>query len=124
MAREGAGFAGFAAGDLDQGPHDPDIISMPDFQSLAILPWRKNVAWVPGNLHVSGKPWPFCPRTILTRQLKRARKKGYSFSRRRGTGVHAAQEEFRAKNTNRGTGSTTLRNPAMTCGRSTAISTS
>jgi glutamine synthetase type III len=79
MAREGAGFAGFAAGDLNQGPHDPDIINMPDFQSLTILPWRKNVAWVPGNLHVSGQPWPYCPRTILARQLERARKKGYVF---------------------------------------------
>jgi glutamine synthetase len=77
MAQEGAGFAGFAAGDLNQGPHDPDIISMPDFDSLTILPWRKNVAWVPGNLHVNGAPWPYCPRTILTEQLKRARNKGY-----------------------------------------------
>jgi glutamine synthetase len=79
MAREGAGFAGFAAGDLNQGPHDPEIISMPDFQSLTVLPWRKNVAWVPGNLHVKGAPWPYCPRTILTRQLEQARKKGYVF---------------------------------------------
>ena len=79
IAREGAGFAGFAAGDLNQGPHDPDIISMPDFHSLMVLPWRKNVAWVPGNLHVNGQPWPYCPRTILTRQLERARKKGYVF---------------------------------------------
>jgi glutamine synthetase len=77
MAREGAGFAGFAAGDLNQGPHDPDVISMPDFDSMTILPWRKNVAWVPGNLHVNGAPWPYCPRTILSEQLKRARKKGY-----------------------------------------------
>src|SRR5215467_13710877 len=77
MAREGAGFAGFAAGDLNQGPHDPDIVSMPDFDSLAILPWRKNVAWVPGNLLVNGAPWPYCPRTILCEQLKRAREKGY-----------------------------------------------
>jgi glutamine synthetase len=77
IAQEGAGFAGFAAGDLNQGPHDPDIVSMPDFDSLTILPWRKNVAWVPGNLHVNGAPWPCCPRTILSEQLKRARKKGY-----------------------------------------------
>ena len=27
---DGAGFAGFAAGDIGQGPHDPDIIAMPD----------------------------------------------------------------------------------------------
>jgi glutamine synthetase len=80
MAREGAGFAGFAAGDLGQGPHDPDIMSIPDFKSLMVLPWRKNVAWVPGNLYVNGAPWPFCPRTILSRQLARARKKGYTLN--------------------------------------------
>jgi len=77
MQREGAGFAGFAAGDLNQGPHDPDVVSIPDFNSLSVLPWRKNVAWVPGNLHVNGQPWPFCPRTILSRQLERLRQKGY-----------------------------------------------
>jgi glutamine synthetase len=77
MAREGAGFAGFAAGDLNQGPHDPDIVSMPDFRSLAVLPWRKNVAWVPGNLHVNGQPWLYCPRTILARQLDKVREMGY-----------------------------------------------
>jgi glutamine synthetase len=79
MARDGAGFAGFAAGDLNQGPHDPDVISMPDFHALTVLPWQKNVAWVPGNLHVNGQPWPYCPRTILTRQLERARQRGYIF---------------------------------------------
>jgi len=79
MARDGAGFAGFAAGDLNQGPHDPDILSIPDFKSLMVLPWRKNVAWVPGNLHVNGQPWPYCPRTILTRQLEHAKRKGYVF---------------------------------------------
>ena len=41
MANEGAGFAGFAAGELNQGPHDPDIVSIPDFRSMTILPWRK-----------------------------------------------------------------------------------
>lgn len=77
MKREGAGFAGFAAGELNQGPHDPDVVSIPDFNSLTVLPWRKNVAWVPGNLHVNGQPWPYCPRTILARQLERLHQKGY-----------------------------------------------
>ena len=77
MQREGAGFAGFAAGDLNQGPHDPDVVSIPDFKSLTILPWRKNVAWVPGNLHVNGHPWPYCPRTILSHSLETLRQKGY-----------------------------------------------
>jgi glutamine synthetase len=80
MRREGAGFAGFAAGALNQGPHDPDVVSIPDFGSLTILPWQKNVAWVPGNLHVNGEPWPYCPRTILARQLERLREKGYIFN--------------------------------------------
>src|SRR5208337_3249125 len=77
MQREGAGFAGFAAGDLNQGPHDPDVVSIPDFKSLTILPWCKNVAWVPGNLHVNGQPWPYCPRTILSHNLEALQKKGY-----------------------------------------------
>jgi glutamine synthetase type III len=80
MATDGAGFAGFAAGDLGQGPHDPDIISIPDFESLTVLPWKKNVAWVPGNLHVDGKPSDYCPRTILIRQIEKAREKGYIFN--------------------------------------------
>jgi len=77
MAREGAGFAGFAAGDVGQRPHDPDMISIPDFRSLTIIPWRKNVAWVAGNLHVNEQPWPYCPRTILLRQLDIAQQRGY-----------------------------------------------
>jgi len=80
MKREGAGFAGFAAGALNQGPQDPDVVSMPDFDSLTILPWQKNVAWVTGNLHVNGEPWPYCPRTILARQLDRLRRQGYIFN--------------------------------------------
>jgi len=79
MVSEGAAFAGFAAGDIGQGPHDPDIVSMPDLDSLTILPWRKNVAWVPGNVYVNGKSWPYCPRTVLARQLERLRQKGYIF---------------------------------------------
>jgi len=79
MISEGAAFAGFAAGEIGQGPHDPDIISMPDLDGLIVLPWRKNVAWVPGNVYVNGKPWPYCPRTVLARQLERLRQKGYIF---------------------------------------------
>jgi len=77
FARDGAGFAGFACGNVGQRPNDPDICSVPDFGSLTVLPWRKKTAWVTGNLHVEGKPWPFCPRTVLIRQLELARKQGY-----------------------------------------------
>jgi glutamine synthetase len=78
IAADGAGLAGFACGDVGQGPHDPDISSVPDFRSLTILPWRKDTAWVTGNLHVNGEPWPMCPRSVLLQQLERARKSGYT----------------------------------------------
>ena len=80
MATEGAGFAGFAAGEMGQGPHDPDMASIPDFDSLTIVPWRKNVAWVTGNVQVNDQPWPYCPRTILQRQLENSKQKGYVFN--------------------------------------------
>lgn len=77
VAVDGAGFAGFACGDVGQGPHDPDICSVPDFRSLTVLPWRKDIAWVTGNLRVNGEPWPLCPRSALSRQLEHARGLGY-----------------------------------------------
>ncbi len=79
MAEGSAGFAGFAAGNMGQGPHDTDMLAIPDFNSLAILPWRSNVAWVASDITVDDQAWPYCPRTILQRQLATARDKGYSF---------------------------------------------
>ncbi|MCL6639152.1 MAG: type III glutamate--ammonia ligase, partial [Firmicutes bacterium] len=77
VASDGVGFAGFAAGDLGQGPHDPDIMAVPDLSSLHILPWQRDIAWVASNLYVNGRPWPYCPRTILTNMLKKVSDRGY-----------------------------------------------
>ncbi len=77
MAEEGAGFAGFAAGNMGQGPHDPDMMNIPDFNSFTPVPWRPNMAWVAGNIEVEGQPFDYCPRTILKRQLDIAEAKGY-----------------------------------------------
>jgi len=85
MANGSAGFAGFAVGNIGQGPHDPDMIAIPDFSSVMQLPWRQNVAWVASNIEVEGKSWPYCPRTILQAQLLKAREKGYVFK----TGVES-----------------------------------
>jgi glutamine synthetase len=80
MAEGSAGFAGFATGAMGQGPHDPDLVNLPDFQSLTVVPWRKNLAWVAGNVQVNGAAWSYCPRTILQRQLARAKEQGYLFN--------------------------------------------
>ncbi len=77
MAEEGAGFAGFAAGEMGQGPHDPEMANIPDFNSLTIVPWRPDMAWVAGNIQVEGEPYDYCPRTILQRQLEKALDQGY-----------------------------------------------
>jgi glutamine synthetase len=77
LLEEGAGFAGFAAGDIGQGPHDPDLIAIPDPRSFTILPWRKNVARFACDVTVEGEPWPYCPRTILRAALERAAVLGY-----------------------------------------------
>jgi glutamine synthetase len=79
LVAEGAGFAGFAAGLLGQGPHDPDIAAIPDPDSLMVLPWRPNIGWLASNITVNGEAWPYCPRTILQRIREEARSAGYVF---------------------------------------------
>lgn len=77
MVAGSAGFAGFAAGEMGQGPHNSDMICYPDFRSISVLPWRPNVAWVAGDIKVDEVEWPYCPRTILRNALAGAKKKGY-----------------------------------------------
>jgi glutamine synthetase len=77
--RDGAGFAGFAAGEIGQGPHDPDLAAMPDPASFTPVPWQPNLARFACDVHVEGEPWPYCPRTILKRQIAKAAERGLVF---------------------------------------------
>lgn len=77
LLTHGAGFAGFAAGDIGQGPHDHDLIAVPDPRSLTVLPWRPTVARFACDVTVDGEAWPYCPRTILRSALDRAAALGY-----------------------------------------------
>jgi glutamine synthetase len=79
MLDDGAGFAGFAAGDIGQGPHHPDMIAMPDIRSFTPLPWKPQVARFACDIQVEGEEWPYCPRTILRRQIEKATALGYEF---------------------------------------------
>jgi glutamine synthetase len=76
---EGAGFAGFAAGEIGQTPSDPDIAAMPDLDSFTVVPWEQNLARFACDITVEGEDWPYCPRTILRRQVARAKALGYEF---------------------------------------------
>jgi glutamine synthetase len=79
LVSEGAGFAGFAAGEIGQVPSDPDIAAMPDLASFTLVPWEQNLARFACDITVEGEAWPYCPRTILRRQLARAKELGYEF---------------------------------------------
>jgi len=79
LLAEGAGFAGFAAGEIGQVPSDPDIAAIPDLASYTPVPWQGNLARFACDVTVEGEEWPYCPRTILRRMLARARDKGYEF---------------------------------------------
>src|SRR5439155_7771326 len=79
LVDEGAGFAGFAAGEIGQLPSDPDIAAMPDLDSLTLVPWQQNLARFACDVTVEGEPWAYCPRTILRRQLERAKQLGFDF---------------------------------------------
>ena len=76
MARDGAGFAGFATW-LDMTPADSDMFAVPDPDSMMVLPWKPNVAWVAADLYMDGKEVAQAPRNTLKRLDRMARAAGY-----------------------------------------------
>ena len=79
LLTDGAGFAGFAAGEIGQQPNDPDMMAIPDVRSFTPLPWRSGVARFACDVTVEGQEWLYCPRTILRKQLERAAALGFEF---------------------------------------------
>src|SRR5207244_3403891 len=75
LVTDGAGFAGFAAGEIGQLPSDPDIAAIPDLQSFTPVPWQTNLARFACDVTVEGEAWPYCPRTILRNALAGAKDK-------------------------------------------------
>jgi glutamine synthetase len=73
-------FTGAALGMLGQSPADDELAVFPDPDAIVQLPWRPEVAFAPGNLHLHGEPYPMCSRTVLTRQADRARELGWVFN--------------------------------------------
>ena len=43
LVNDGAGFAGFAAGEIGQFPSDPDIAAIPDLASYTPVPWERTL---------------------------------------------------------------------------------
>ena len=77
MAKDGAGFAGFASW-LDMTPADPDVLAIPDPNSLIQLPWKREVGWLAADPYMNGKPVGHAPRNILKRMKDKAAEAGFT----------------------------------------------
>ena len=75
MQEDGAGFAGFATW-LDMTPAHPDMLAVPDADAVIILPWNKEIAWVPSNCVMEGEDVAQAPRNVLRRLIAEAATKG------------------------------------------------
>ena len=75
MQEEGAGFAGFATW-LDFTPAHPDMLAVPDPNSVIQLPWKPEVAWVAGNCVMEGEDVAQAPRNVLRRLIDEAADEG------------------------------------------------
>ncbi len=73
-------FTGAALDLLGQSPADDELAVFPDPDAIVQLPWRENVAYAPGNLYLRGAPYSMCSRTVLSRQIARARERGFLFN--------------------------------------------
>ncbi|MCF8482735.1 MAG: type III glutamate--ammonia ligase [Rhodospirillum sp.] len=75
MVADGAGFAGFATW-LDMTPAYPDMLAVPDTDTVIQLPWKPEVAWVAANCIMEGEEVDQAPRNVLRRLVAEAAKDG------------------------------------------------
>ena len=75
MQEDGAGFAGFATY-LDLTPAHPDMLAVPDPDAVIQLPWKPEIAWVPGNCVMEGQDVAQAPRNVLRRLIAEAAEEG------------------------------------------------
>lgn len=73
---DGAGFAGFALWGFGMGPQGPDYMAVGDLATLKVIPWMPGYARLVCNGTVKGKPWPYCSRVALQRQLDKLAAQG------------------------------------------------
>ena len=84
MQADGAGFAAFATW-LDLTPAHPDMLAVPDPDAAIVLPWNREIAWVPANCVMEDKPVKQAPRNVLRTLIDEAAKEGMRVK----TGVEA-----------------------------------
>jgi glutamine synthetase len=73
-------YTGYALDGLGQLPNDDEINSVPDLDRITILPWNKEVAWMPADNHFHGQPYPVSTRVAFQKVLAEAAAMGYGFN--------------------------------------------
>ena len=77
---DGAGFAGFAAWGMGQGPEDHDFMAVGDINTLSLVPWQPGYARIVCDGTVDGKPWPFDTRYVMKQQIARLTERGWTMN--------------------------------------------
>jgi glutamine synthetase len=73
-------FTGAALDGVPQAISDEEVATYPDPNSATILPWNPQVAWFASDLHLKGKPFEACCRSILKNVLTDAAAMGFTFN--------------------------------------------
>ncbi|MES1941364.1 glutamine synthetase [Salinisphaera sp. T5B8] len=73
-------YTGAALDGVPQDISDNEVAAMPDPATATVCPWDNRLAWFAGDLHLDGAPFEACSRTILKRQLERAKAMGFTFN--------------------------------------------
>ena len=73
-------FTGAALDGVPQEISDDEVAAMPAPESATVLPWKPEVVWFASDLHLAGKPFEACCRTILKQVLEKAARMGFTFN--------------------------------------------
>jgi len=80
MCRGSELYTGYALDGLGQRPNDDEISSIPDIDRGIILPWQKDVVWLPSDNYLYDEPYPLSTRVVLQNAIAKAKSLGFTFN--------------------------------------------
>jgi glutamine synthetase len=80
MAHGSELYTGYALDGLGQAPNDDEIASVPDLDHIIQLPWQPEIAWMPADNTLYGKPYELNTRVLLKKISKQANEMGFGMN--------------------------------------------
>lgn len=80
MANGSELYTGYALDGLGQAPNDDEIASLPDLDHIIQLPWQTEIAWMPADNTLYGKPYELNTRVLLKKIQQQARAMGFGMN--------------------------------------------